>query len=152
MQARHEGVAVRQVRNGEELLLGEAVITLYRYEDAPSVNGKSMIQHIRFGDATMLLCSDIIGTTQTYFSETLPDDMLKVDVIKAPHHGITPLSAPFLSKTTPSVMLITNDEKTARRAIIQAEANGMSVFATAKHTTVLETDGDDWYIYQLDGF
>lgn len=151
-QARHEGIPIRKLENGEEIMLGEAVITVYRYQDGDTTNSRSMIEHVRFGDATMLLCADIPGTTQVYFAQNLPEDILDVDVMKMPHHGITPLNKTFMAATSPQVLLITNNEKTANRTIIQAEANNMLPFCAADRTTVLETDGKDWYVYQVEGF
>lgn len=151
-QARHEGIPIRKLENGEEIMLGEAVITVYRYQDGETTNGRSMIEHVRFGDATMLLCADITGITQVYYAENLPKDILDVDVMKMPHHGITPLNKTFMAATSPQVLLITNNEKTSNRTIIQAEANKMLPFCAADRTTVLETDGEDWYVYQVEGF
>ncbi|MEG0741705.1 MAG: MBL fold metallo-hydrolase [Clostridia bacterium] len=142
------GIPTRQLQNGEELLLGEAVITVYRYEEGRGVNGKSMIEHVRFGNATMLLTADIIGVTQHYFATALPKDVLKVDVLKAPHHGITPLVKAFLTAASPAVEIVTSGAQAVPRTAIQAQANGIQAFFSGDGTVVLETDGDDWYIQQ----
>lgn len=107
-QAERSGIPIRQVFAGDELLLGEAVLTVYRYEDGLSTNGKSLLTRIVFGDASILLTADIIGDTQTYFVKNLPKETLKADILKAPHHGITPMVVKFLETIAPEVLVMTN--------------------------------------------
>lgn len=150
--AREMKVPIRKAENGDLLLLGEAAITLYRFDEGETTNGKSMIEHIQFGDATALLCADITGVTQLHFAKTLPEDVLKVDVMKMPHHGITALNKTFMAKTQPAVLIVTNWPNSARQTFIQATSNGMLPYSSTENTTVAETDGTDWYVYQLEGF
>ena len=42
-QAERSGVPARQVFHGDELLLGEAVLTLYRYDNGIGTNGRSLV-------------------------------------------------------------------------------------------------------------
>lgn len=149
-QAERSGIPIRQVFAGDELLLGEAVLTVYRYEDGLSTNGKSLLTRIVFGDASILLTADIIGDTQTYFVKNLPKETLKADILKAPHHGITPMVVKFLETIAPEVLVMTNYRSRVDKGAVQADARGIPTYYAANGTVVLETDGDDWYVRQLD--
>ncbi len=150
-QAQRSGVPVIQVFSGDTLMLGEAVLTLYRYDDGLSTNGRSLITHVRFGDATLLLTADIIGDTQTWCVKTLPASVLDVDVLKAPHHGITAMVNAFLEAASPEVILMTNTPSRVDKGQNQADRYGIPTLYSGVGRVVFETDGDDWYVYQQRG-
>lgn len=150
-QAKRQGIPIRQVFHGDTLLLGESVITLYRYDEGISTNGRSMIVHVQFGDASLLLPADIIGDTQSWCVRTLPPDMLDVDIIKAPHHGITAMVNSFLTAASPDVILMTNLRDRVDKGQNQADLYGIPTIYSGDGRVVMETDGKDWFIYQLKG-
>lgn len=150
-QAARSGVPTLQVFHGDQFLLGEAVLTLYRYDDGLSTNGRSVVTHVTFGDASILLTGDIIGDTQTWLVKNLPAQALKADIVKAPHHAITPMTVPFLEAVDPEAVLITNDYDRVDKGRVQLDSRDIPAFYSGEGTVVFETDGDDWYIYQLDG-
>lgn len=147
-QARSAGIPVRQVFGGDTLMLGEAVITLYRDETSETTNGKSLISKVQLGDCTILLTADIIGKTQTLLAQTLPEGELDVDIVKAPHHGINAMTVPFWNAVTPEAVFITNIESKAHSAMVQAQSRQVPVFLSGNGDVVMETDGTDWYVYQ----
>lgn len=150
-QAELSGVSVRQVASGDTLLLGEAVLTILRHDEGLSTNGRSLIVHARFGDATLLLTADIIGDTQSWCVQHLPASLLDVDVLKAPHHGITAMVPAFWQAASPQALLITNTPSRARDTQAQADRAGVPALFSGVGRVVMETDGDDWYIYQQKG-
>lgn len=151
MQAvKNAKIAQRQIMNGDTLLLGEAVITLYRHDEGISANGRSTIAHVRFGSASMLLTSDIIGDTQSWCLANLPGDMLDVEVLKAPHHGVSAMVKDFVLETSPGVMVVNNAALAAREGLKQAEDFSIPALCTGAGRVVAETDGTDWYVYQLE--
>lgn len=150
-QAARSGVPTLQVFHGDEFLLGEAVLTLYRHDGGLSTNGRSVVTRVTFGDASILLTGDIIGDTQTWLVKNLPAEALKADIVKAPHHAITPMTVPFLEAVNPEAVLITNDYDRVDKGRVQLDSRDIPAFYSGEGTVVFETDGDDWYIYQLDG-
>lgn len=148
-QARRMNIPVQQVFSGDELLLGEAVITLYRQEDGETTNAKSMVARVQFGEAVLLLTADIIGKTQTWMARSLPEGVLDADIVKAPHHGITAMTTEFWKAVSPEAVLLTNIRSKAHASIVQAENRGVPYFLSGEGDVVMETDGDDWYVYQL---
>ena len=83
--------------------------------------------------------------------QNLPSEALKADIVKAPHHGITPMVVEFLEAVSPQAVLITNDDSRVDKGRLQLESRGMPAYYSGEGTVVFETDGEDWYIYQLDG-
>ena len=150
-QAQRSGVPARQVFHGDELMLGEAVLTLYRYDEGIGTNGRSLVTRVQFGGASLLLTGDITGNTQNWMVKNLPGEALDADILKAPHHAITPMALPFLEAVSPEAALITSDYDRVDRGRVQLEARGISAFYSGEGTVVFETDGDDWYIYQTEG-
>lgn len=148
-QAKESDVPSRQVFHGDALLLGEANLTLLRYDEGLSTNGRSMVVRVRFGDATLLLGSDIIGDTQSWMVRSLPAHLLDADVIKAPHHGVSVMAADFLQAVDPQVILFTNNRERAAEGLAQAEAKDIPSYYNNEGRVIAETDGVDWYIYQL---
>ena len=57
----------------------------------------------------------------------------------------------FLETVDPQAVLITNDYKRVDKGRVQLEARDIPAYYSGEGTVVFETDGDDWYIYQLDG-
>lgn len=147
-QTEHKNIPARQVFHGDTLMLGEAVITLWRYEEGISTNGRSLMVHVQFGDATLMLPADIIGDTQSWAVENLPADMLDTDIIKAPHHGITAMVPAYLEAVSPEVILMTNLRSRVDKGENQARMYGIPSLYTGDGRIVLETDGDDWFIFQ----
>ena len=149
--AQKAGIPVRQIFDGDELILGEAVLTLIRHDEGDTTNARSVAARVDFGDASMLLTADIIGRTQTWMVSNLPDGMLDVDILKAPHHGITAMVEKFVDETSPDVVFMTNDPDRVSDGRTQMEKRGIPLFFTGEGRTVFETDGENWYVYQNPG-
>ena len=148
--AQRKDIAVRRLYDGDTITLGGATIRLYRYWDIPNGNGRSMIERVEFGSASALLCADITGKTQEYFTANLPSDQLKADVIKIPHHGITPVNAEFMDVVDPQFAIVTNHREDVSQIITQLDGRGIPARYCADGAVILETDGSDWYVWQLE--
>ena len=141
------GIPVITVGHMDELFLGEAMIVLLRHEDGINVNARSLVARVDFGNASLLLTADIVGLTQRWLLAECPA-LLDVDVLKAPHHGITAVVGEFLDEASPLAPLVTNTQSRANvRA--QATSRNLPVYYSGNAGVVFETDGQDWYIYQL---
>ena len=144
------GIPYRQLENGSVLTLGGAELTVFFWAEGFSMNAQSGAARLIFGDCSALFTADITGDTQKYFLETYGAGFLKADVVKAPHHGITPMVGDFLTAVDPGYIWCTNyhgdrvektqNQATYRKIPIQFSGDG---------TIVLECDGTDWYINQL---
>lgn len=141
-------IPIRQIFDGTVLELGEAVIRLYRHEEEPNANAKSVIAHVTYGSSTILLGADIIGITQRHFAANLAPEQLRADIVKAPHHGITAMAAEFIEAIDPEMILFTAPSRRAGRGIGQAKRRKLEYLCSGDGTVILETDGADWYVRQ----
>lgn len=148
-QAEKSGVEFRQVSDGDVLTLGDASLTVYRWDNGPSVNAKSAMLRLEYGDCSALLCADIIGETQKYFLKTLDPQVLSADVVKAPHHGLTPFVGDFLTAVDPAFIWVTNysGDKVAKTNV-QAKYRDIPIKYSGDGTVYLSCDGKDWYVSQ----
>ena len=145
-----KGIYDRQVQHGETLYLGEAQLSVLRHDAGTTANGRSAVLHVQFGTATALLTGDIIGEAQTWLVENVDAALLRADILKAPHHGVTAVTADFLKTVSPDMLFITGPEKEAKAAIQQAQKNNVPYISTESAHIVMETDGTDWYVYQTE--
>ena len=75
------------------------------------VNDYSVVVRIDFGESSFLMTGDAEKKSENEMVQRYGTDVLDCDVLKAGHHGSgTSSSAAFLSKVTPSVVLISCGE------------------------------------------
>ncbi len=148
-QAGESGIPYRQLYSGDTLSLGNAVLTIYRWEEGTTINALSPLTRVEYGDCSMLLTADITGLAQRYFLEKLPEEVLKADVAKFPHHGLTPFVTEFLDAVDAGFLFATNyrNDKVSK-ARNQANYRKLPVKFSGEGTIILECDGTDWYIRQ----
>lgn len=150
-QAEKNGIPNRKIDEGDVITLGAATLNIHRYGEINNANGRSLTVKLTFGDASVLFCADIIGKTQEYFTATLPAEELKADVIKYPHHGITPCNSEFLTAVSPEIAIVTNRSKDVPRTMNQINGREIAGMYSGDGTVYLVTDGTDWYMWQTPG-
>lgn len=147
-QAEKSGIPYRQLFENDQLQLGNATLTMHRWEDGSSINDKSGMFRVEFGNASALLCADITGLAQRYLLANLPAEELKADLIKAPHHGLTACVKEFLDAVDPGFIYMTNYKTDTPAMVNQAEYRDIPFMHSGSGTITLETNGTDWYINQ----
>lgn len=144
-----KGIPYRQLSDGETITLGDATLTVYFWDKGTSINAKSAMTRLEFGGCSALLCADIIGDTQRHFLKSLDAEVLKADVVKAPHHGLTPFVTEFLDAVDPGFVWVTNyNNDLVKKISGQLRYRGLPFKFSGDGTVYLECDGTDWYIYQ----
>lgn len=150
--AQKQGVPVRRVQGGDTLTLGEAKLELFQCTEISEANARSLVVKATFKDASILLCADITGQAQRYFLKQWPQDVLKADIIKMPHHAITPTVPEFLDTVAPEAAVVTNTSKgVTSKSAAQLKSRGWPAFYAGDGTVYAVTDGTDWYLYQTLG-
>ncbi len=143
------GIPYRQVFSGDCLTLGDAELTVYNWPEGTTLNAQSAMVKLVYGSCSALLTADIIGETQKYFLETLGPEVLKADLLKAPHHGLTPMVLDFLKAVDPAYIWVTNYHgDRISKTESQAERRKLPIQYSGDGTLVMESDGTDWYIHQ----
>ena len=149
-------IPFRQVFNGDELTLGAAEMTVYRYDGdtkkpdgrGMDVNDMSAVLHVRFGECAILLTADIGGTIQKMLAADYGSGKLKSDILKAPHHGKTAVNTDLLKAVDPKLVIMTGKVNRTEECLKQLNSAGIAWKRTSYGSIVMETDGKDWYVNQ----
>lgn len=153
-----KGIPFRQLLDKEELTLGGAKMVQYRYgKETKKPGGGSMtmndlsgVLRICFGDASILLTADIGGTIQEMMAKEYGAEVLKSDILKAPHHGKNAVNAELLRTVDPKLVLVTGKVARTKACVNQIKKAGIPCKLTSYGTILMETDGKDWYVNQED--
>ena len=87
---------------------------------------------------------------QKRLAEVIPAELLDVDVVKYPHHGITVMDSGLLTKMTPAFAVITNqDYERMRSTKARLRANNIPFAFTLKGPVAVCTDGTTWLAERL---
>ncbi len=146
--AKKKGITVHRLYTGDVITLGGATIRVFRYWDIPNANARSMIERVEFGEASIWLTADITGKAQEFYVGDMSPELLKADILKAPHHGITPVQADFMDAVDPEFCFITSYEDDVTTIKNQMEERQVPVLYSADGEVIMETDGHDWYVWQ----
>lgn len=144
-----KGIPLRTVVPGETMMLGGAELTFLQNtrEHQTGVNARSMMLHVRYKNASILLPADVTGASLGEVQEDYADYM-DVDIIKSPHHGINRLRQEFLDATSPELFVITSNMDGGATLAKQLVSAGMPHYFISMGTVSLQTDGEVWYVQQ----
>lgn len=147
--AQAQALPIRRIGEGDELTLGGARIAVCQSEVKRNANARSLMLHVTFGDCALLLCADISGVVQHDFADRLPEGALRAEVIKMPHHSLTPAVPEFLDAVMPTAAVVTNRSRDVKsKAAHQFEQRGLTALFCGDGSVTAVTDGTDWYIRQ----
>lgn len=143
------GIPYQQMHDRYEMSVGGAHILVRTREISIDVNRRSAMLKITFGNSVALLCADIPRMVQEAYLEDMGAEALKCDICKAPHHGISPFSVPFLEAIAPEVVTIPNNNEIPEAISGQCRVRGIASYKSGNGVVFMETDGVDWYVWQL---
>ena len=144
------GIPYVQVYDGDVLTLGDATINIIRCDETWGTNARSACTQIVFGDSKVLLMGDCDSRPQNYFLKYRDHSLLECDILKAVHHGINAFEEAFLEAASPEFIFVTNYK--AHKSIKTSTKRKFAEFNalySGDGTVVMETDGTDWYVWQL---
>ena len=147
-----KGIPYYQLQEGEVWQLGGAEMKLLRWRNANLINAMSGVWRVTFGGCTILLNSDIDGETERHLLEQYGADALQADIMTAPHHGLMRLLAEYVEGVNPGLVIIDNDRVKSETQTNQYTKRDINLLYNDDGIIILETDGADWYITQLDGW
>lgn len=147
--AEKNGVPVRRVADGDTLTLGSATVGIIQCTKILNTNARSLVLRVSFGESSVLLCADIIGEVQHELVDTLSEQELRSDLIKLPHHALTPAVPEFLDAVSPQAAVITNrSHNVGMPAKAQLTSRHIPAYFSGDGLVYAVTDGVDWYITQ----
>jgi competence protein ComEC len=121
-------------------------------ESAYVANVNSMNMILKYGNTRFYFSGD--GIQEKDILNNYDPSMLKVDVLKYPHHGQHALSQNFLNITSPKYVIIPNSSATALNAETKPRINkiGAQVYATGSDTNksiLVTSDGKNVTLTRL---
>lgn len=143
------GIPYWQVGDKYEMTVGGVQILVRTREKSTDANRRSAVLRLTYGNSVALLLANIPRLVQEELLEDMGADALKCDVCKAPHHGITPFNIPFLEAIAPKVVTIPTNSKHPDTISVQCKGRDIPYFKSGDGLVIMETDGTDWYIWQL---
>ena len=147
------GIPYVQVFHGDVLTLGGATINVIRCDNNWGTNARSACTQIVFGDSKVLLLGDCDSRPQNYFVKNIDHSLLECDILKAVHHGINAFEENFLEVADPEFIFIPNYKSHASiKSGTKRTFAKYNALYSGEGTIIMETDGTDWYIWQLDNY
>ena len=137
-----------QIADGDVLTLGGATLTVLRCDENWGTNNRSAGCQVVFGDSKVLLLGDCGNQVLEFFLENRDHALLECDIMKAVHHGINGIVKEFLDVAQPEFIFVPN-VKQKLDANKQYFFNQKGAWFNGDGTIIMETDGTDWYIWQL---
>ncbi len=144
--ASRHGWSYMQISDGDVFTLGGATLTTQRCNEMWGQNNRSATAFVDFGDCSIYLAADIGKRTQDRFLETVDAQRLDCDILKVPHHGMDGVNKPFIDAISPEALVITN--YTGNSA--NKGWNAYQPYWAGDGSVVMETNGQVWYIWQLE--
>lgn len=137
-----------QIFDGDVLTLGGATINVIRCDENWGVNNRSAACQVVFGNSKVLLTGDCGNQALEYFIANRDHALLECDIMKAVHHGINGIVLEFLDVAQPEFIFVPNAKENLAEAK-QVFFDDLGAWFNGDGSIVMETDGADWYIWQL---
>lgn len=142
---RAAGVSVQRVEDGDTFSLGNAQMTVIRQTKYKNPNPLSAMLKIEFGDCSLLLTADVIGSAQQYLAETHD---LKADIFKFPHHGLNKVMLEFLQDIDAEYAFFTHGYSNTKDAQKELTKYGIPYDFATWGVIHLSTNGEYWLVEQ----
>lgn len=147
-QLKKSSIPYYQLRDWEVIELGGAKITI-RTLNINDTNSRSAMAIIVYGNAKMIMMADLTRGPQQTFLKEMGAEGLKCDIIKAPHHGLTPFDIPFLDACAPQLCTIPDKASSDNQIAPQCRVRKIDYLFSGSGDIIMETDGNEWYVKQL---
>lgn len=145
------GIPITYYEDGAQWKLGEATIDVWLRGDAEwDLNDRSAVMRVQYGSRTALFTADAEHELQKRLVESVPAELLDVDILKYPHHGIQVLNADFREAVSPAFAVITNqDYERMANTKLRLRQNKIPFAFTLKGPVAVCTDGETWLAERL---
>ncbi len=139
------GVPLETFGDGDRLEVGGATLDILLKADRVwSVNDRSAVARLQFGERTMLLTADIEANTVNRLAASYAAE-IKSDILKYPHHGKAWLGTPFHQAVGEQLAIMTlNDRQTTGKKDMRVRK--IRVYLTTPGFLTCTTDGATWLV------
>lgn len=149
---RRLGVPLESIQSGDTIKfagLGEQVTVFRTGQKGASVNDRSLMTMVTYGERSMLFLADVGKSTQWWIFRNPPARGLSADVIKYPHHGVARMHKGLLEAVHPCLAVITNSPDKSKHGTACMADNHIPVQYTHQQVLRLRTDGIIWVMDAL---
>lgn len=146
-------IPMEKVGDGHIFQLGEATATVIaRKKSWFTVNDRSAMLMVQYGDRRLLLSADVELSGQNELLKNPPECGLEADVLKYPHHAVDKAGWNFLKHVNAELAIVTNRYSAIKVARKDSEKRGLPLVCTAERPVRLRTDGVIWVLDYLPGW
>lgn len=147
---RAKQVDYRESVDEEILTLGGAQMQVLRCMKLWGRNARSACLNIVFGDRRIFLTGDADAMAMMHFVEKYQPEQLQADILKVPHHGIITMPESFLKAVGAEFLFVTNEAAGLDnfRKYMDRVIPGVPMLYSGDGAVVMETEGQDWYVWQ----
>lgn len=144
-----KGIETRMVDNDAVMYLGTAKLTFMQWQNPSAAqNNRSMVLKVEYGERAVLLTADIESLGQKAITGVY-GDRLRADIVKMPHHGLTPYTKELHEAAQPSLATFSNVRDKIYDVLRTCEKRGVTWMLVTKGTLVAVTDGAAWRVWQI---
>lgn len=142
------GIPVSQVKDGDVFFLGGARFTCmqHHFKDG-NINNSSCVLLVEYGQTSLLLTGDIDVPGQSMLIEEHPQ-LNKVDIMKAPHHGLAYLQYQFINRVNPELVFFTNGSGSAGPGMERLNQKKIPYVFSSRGPISMVSNGDHWIVTQ----
>lgn len=148
------GIPLEPVAAGDVLTIagkGERVEVFQVAFDGASVNNRSLMVRVVYGQRSLLLMADVEKETERRLVSEPPACGLSADILKYPHHGLARMVNSLVELIRPRLCVITNTLAKGRSGAERMAEYFVPTRFTADHALRLRTDGVIWVADWLTG-
>lgn len=137
-------IRVSHFSDGSVFELGKVKIEVWmKCDDTYSMNDRSAVMRLQYGDRTMLFTGDLEYAGQRKLLETCEPELLRTDILKYPHHGKQKLLDEFYDAVNPSFVLVTNNALTGEAPYYLGCKHVPLAYSISAYVHLM-TDGKHW--------
>lgn len=144
-----KGIPVTTYADGEHLEIGGMTMDAWlKVDEGHSLNDRSAVWRIQFGNRTALFAADAMHAAQRQLLDAVAPELLDVDVLKYPHHGKENMDEGFAAAVSPVFAVITNNGGQGKgRGFLRSRK--IPFACTVPGYVSLTTDGMTWLAQRL---
>ncbi len=152
---REGGVTVEHVGDGDRLTLGAngevTMDVMQRNERSDwTLNDRSAMLLITYGERTILFTGDVENRAQKSYALDPPPCGLKADILKYPHHGLTPPVKGFFAEVSPELAFLNGAANVMDQSKRYLKKREIPFLFSYKGLTRMRTDGSIWVVDYLE--
>lgn len=150
-------IPIEHVEDGEVFYMGpeeDVTIRVIQRNDSGTweANNRSAMLHIQFGERSILFTGDVENHAQRSYFTNPPEEGLKADILKYPHHGQVKLDDRFLALIDPELVFMNGANAVMDGAKNYLKKHKIPYLIGYEGLTRLRTDGKVWvvdYMHEL---